>query len=51
MKILLIAPCPVLEQRPASMDIPQLTLSQVCQNEQDNPVDFNVDKYVHPFSP
>ena len=30
MKILLIAPCSIQEQRPASMDIPQLTLSLIA---------------------
>jgi len=30
MKILLIAPCSVQEQRPDSMDIPQLTLSLIA---------------------
>jgi len=30
MKILLIAPCLVQEQRPNSMDIPQLTLSLIA---------------------
>jgi radical SAM superfamily enzyme YgiQ (UPF0313 family) len=30
MKILLIAPCPTQEQRPDSMDIPQLTLSLIA---------------------
>lgn len=30
MKILLVAPCPPFEQRPKSMDIPQLTLSLIA---------------------
>ena len=30
MKILLVAPCPPREQRPKSMDIPQLTLSLIA---------------------
>jgi radical SAM superfamily enzyme YgiQ (UPF0313 family) len=55
MKILLVAPCPFNEQRPASMDIPQLTLSliagltppehevEICEEVYHNSIDYDGD--------
>lgn len=55
MKILLVAPCPQNEQRPKTMDIPQLTLSliagmtpeehevEICEEVYDDTINYNGD--------
>ncbi len=58
MKILLVAPCPPGEQRPKSMDIPQLTLSliasmtppeyevEICEEVYDDVINFDGDYHL-----